>query len=132
MAVNKVATKKETPIKAVRRYPPLSSVKARKLIKAIKRIGCKNERSWREVARLLRLKNHGRAQQIYLGNLRDTPDMLRAIERADIRGQQAYDRAWKMIPPKEYRGVRIEKLYDAFLAIEKIAAAETEEIGNSK
>lgn len=69
-----------------------SSPEARELIRAVKgggRTG-RRKRSLRDVARLLRIPNHGQVQKILNGEIRDTPAMKAALRRAEQRAKRAW------------------------------------------
>jgi len=76
-----------------------SSKEARDLIRAVQRSGKKRKRSYRDVARLLRLPNYGQVQKILNGEIRDTLAMKAALRRADGRAGRAYYNV-KALPPE--------------------------------
>jgi len=74
------------PKPARKRKPTMkSSEEARDLLRGLLRRGKRNERTLRQVARLLGLPNHGQVQMMLAGKMRDTPAMKVALRRADKR-----------------------------------------------
>lgn len=96
-----------------------SSPEARRLIRAVMHSTPGKQRSLREVARRLKIKNHSRVQKILKGEIRDTPDMRAALKRQQKRADIAYRRAWRMIPAEEDQQTQIECMRDQLLKIRR-------------